>query len=94
MAVYHRKHLELNYTMMTTTFRSHPTELSHKHKVVCLKCSNYPKNRKTMPYFQTKQFVTALGLVSHGRGELEYSKYPVFNTKDTIDLKTCREINF
>ena len=27
-------------------------------------------------------------------GELEYSKCPVFKTKDTTDLKTCQEINF
>ena len=47
-----------------------------------------------MPYFQTKQFVTALSLMSHGGGELEYSKSPVLETKDTIDLKTCQEINF
>ena len=32
------------------------------------------KNRKKMPYFQTNQFVTTLSLISHGGGELEYSK--------------------
>ena len=46
------------------------------------------KNRKKMPYFQTKQFVTTLSLMSHGGGELEYSKCPIFETKGTIDLKT------
>ena len=40
------------------------------------------------------QFVAALSLMSHGCGELEYSKCPIFETKDTVDLKTCQEINF
>ena len=30
---------------------------------------------------------------SQGDGELEYSKCPIFETKDTIDLKTYQEIN-
>ena len=47
-----------------------------------------------MPYFQTKQFVTALSLMSHSDGELEYSKSPIFETKDTINLKICQEKNF
>ena len=50
-----------------------------------------------MPYFHTKQFVTALSLMPHGGlggGELEYSKCPIFKMKDTIDLKTCQQINF
>ena len=36
-----------------------------------------------MPYFQTKQFVTALSLKSHGGGELEYSvlKMPYFRNE-------------
>ena len=38
-----------------------------------------------MPYFQTKQFVTALSLMSHGGGELECSKCLIFETEDTID---------
>ena len=46
-----------------------------------------------MPYFQTKQFVTAFSLMSHGSREVEYSKYPVFEIKDTIDLKTCQEVH-
>ena len=46
------------------------------------------KNRK-MPYFHAKQFVTTFSLMSHGGGELEYSKCPTFETKGTIDLKTC-----
>ena len=44
--------------------------------------------------FKTKQFVTALSLMSHSGGELEHSKCPIFEAKDTIDLKTCQEINF
>ena len=47
-----------------------------------------------MYYFQTKQFVTSLSLMSHGDGELEYSKCSNFETKDTIDMKICQEINF
>ena len=47
------------------------------------------KNRKKMPYFQTKQSVTALRLMSHGGGEQEYSNALFSKTKDTIDLKTC-----
>ena len=30
------------------------------------------KIEKKMPYFRTKQFVTALNLMSHGGGELGY----------------------
>ena len=63
------------------------------HQVLCLNVQT-AKNREKMPYFQTKQFVTALSLKSHGGGELEYSKCPIFETKDTIDLKTCQGINF
>ena len=32
--------------------------------------------------------------MSQGGGELKYSKWPSFETKDTIDLKTYQEINF
>ena len=37
--------------------------------------------RRCMPYFP-KQFITALSLMSHGGGELDYSKCPIFETKD------------
>ena len=32
--------------------------------------------------------------MSHGDGELEYSKCSNFETKDTIDMKIGQEINF
>ena len=47
-----------------------------------------------MPYFQTKHFCYAAQFDVKYGGELEYSKYPAFKTKDTIDLKTCQGITF
>ena len=47
-----------------------------------------------MPYFQTKHFCHAAQIDVTCGGELEYSKYYVFKTKDSIVLKTCQGITF
>ena len=47
-----------------------------------------------MPYFKTEQFVTVLSLMSHGGDELAYSKCPILETKDTIDLNDLSRDKF
>ena len=50
------------------------------------------KNRKEMPYFQTKHFCHGAQLDVTCGGELGYLECSAFKIKETIDLKTCQDI--